>query len=237
MNKSEQINELAAALAAAQAAMKGAVRDSQNPFFRSTYADLQSVWEACREPLAKNGLCVVQTATNDGDRIAVETVLAHKSGQWIASVLSGTPAKSDAQGIGSLIQYFRRYSLAAIAGVYQCDDDGEAAVGRPPQTRDARQLAAAKFAAEIMPPAEQEMPQEEPPEERAEDTAPAPAPKKITLSQLWARVQRLGKNEAWWRDALKTCGISKDKSSHTQAALAMLSDMIDQVDGINQDVK
>lgn len=230
MNKSEQINELAAALAAAQAAMKGAARDSQNPFFRSAYADLQSVWEACREPLVKNGLCVIQTAGNDGERISVETTLAHKSGQWISSVLSAVPAKSDAQGIGSLISYLRRYSLAAMVGVYQCDDDGEAAVGRPPQTRAARQGPAAKRA-------EQQETQDEPPVQQEQEPAPAAAPKRIALSQLWARAQRIGKDEQWWRDALKTCGITKEKSTQTPAALAMLSDMIDQADGINQDVE
>lgn len=233
MNKSEHINELAAALAAAQAAMKGAVRDSQNPFFRSAYADLQSVWEACREPLAKNGLCVIQTAANDGEKIAVETILAHKSGQWVSSSLSAAPAKSDAQGIGSLVSYLRRYALAAMVGVYQCDDDGEAAVGRPPQTRQARQEAAAKRADEaeiITMPAETGKEQQEPQQE------PQKASRRMSLAQLWARAQRIGKDEAWWREALHTCGITKEKSTHTQASMAMLADLLDQSEGINADV-
>ena len=80
--KSDQINELASALAKAQAKIKGAVKDSANPFFKSSYADLQSVWDAIREPLSSNGLAVIQTtATNPAGGLDLVTTLAHSSGQ------------------------------------------------------------------------------------------------------------------------------------------------------------
>ena len=130
MNKSENINELAAALAKAQGEMRGAVKDSANPFFKSRYADLASVWDACRVPLTKNGLSVVQTNVGDGaEMVAVETILLHSSGQWISSFLSVKPVKNDPQGIGSCITYLRRYSLAAMVGIAPEDDDGNAASG------------------------------------------------------------------------------------------------------------
>ena len=61
MNRSETINELAAALAKAQGEMRPALKDAENPYFKSNYADLASCWDAVRVPLAKNGLAIVQT--------------------------------------------------------------------------------------------------------------------------------------------------------------------------------
>lgn len=129
--KSEHINELAAALAKAQAKIRGAVKDSANPFFKSSYADLQSVWDAIREPLAANGLCVIQTtATNAAGGLELITTLAHSSGQWIEGRFPVLPLKNEPQAVGSAVSYSRRYSLAAIAGVYQTDDDAEQAQAR-----------------------------------------------------------------------------------------------------------
>jgi hypothetical protein len=130
MTHSEQINEIAGALAKAQGAMKNARKDSANPFFKSKYADLAAVCEACREQLAANGIAVVQTpsATDDG-RVVVTTMLVHASGQWFADSLAVKPKDDGAQAMGSVITYLRRYSLAAFAGVAPEDDDGNAAVG------------------------------------------------------------------------------------------------------------
>ena len=132
METSEQINELATALSKAQAKIIGALKDAANPFFKSKYADLSSVWDAVREPLTANGLAVIQTtsAPQDGSAVIVTTMLAHSSGQWVRDSLTLTPAKRDPQGIGSAITYGRRYALAAITGCPQIDDDGEASVGR-----------------------------------------------------------------------------------------------------------
>lgn len=133
IEQSENINELATALAKAQGKITGALKDSANPFFKSKYADLASVWEACRDQLAANGLAVVQVNGNDNDRITVTTMLVHGSGQWIRGVCSAKPAKDDAQATGSVITYLRRYGLAAITGVAQVDDDANAATGKKPE--------------------------------------------------------------------------------------------------------
>ena len=130
MEKSETIKELAIALAKAQSKVKGAIKDSSNPFFKSKYADLQSVWDAIREPFTSNGLSITQLTGEASDGVLIETVLLHASGEWISSRLVMKPVKNDPQGIGSAITYGRRYGLQAIAGVCPEDDDGNRASGQ-----------------------------------------------------------------------------------------------------------
>jgi len=123
----DSITELAKALSLAQAAMGPAIKDKQNPFFKSSYADLASVWEACREPLTKNGLSVTQLVNSEGATIKLTTMLIHASGEYISSELCMKAEKETPQGLGSAITYARRYALAAIVGISSDDDDAEAA--------------------------------------------------------------------------------------------------------------
>ena len=128
LNASENLADLAAALCAVQGELKPAIKQADNPFFKSKYVDLPGVWEAIRPLLAKNGLSVVQTFTASADGPTIVTTLMHKSGQWVSSELFLKPAKSDPQGVGSAITYGRRYALAAMVGVVADeDDDGNAA--------------------------------------------------------------------------------------------------------------
>jgi len=128
MKTSEQINELAAAMAKAQGEIEGAKKSSNNPFFKSKYADLSEVWDACRKPLSNNGLAVIQGNGEPFDgRIAIETLIVHTSGQWISSTLSATIKDFMPQTVGSCITYLRRYGLQAAIGIAPEDDDGNAA--------------------------------------------------------------------------------------------------------------
>lgn len=133
MNKSESIGALAAALSAVQAELKIAKKDKINPFFKSKYADLQTVWEVARPLLAKHGLAVLQLPGGDGTHVVLTTMLVHSSGEWIADDgLAMTPAKTDPQGIASCVTYARRYGFQAVIGVVADeDDDGEAASRKP----------------------------------------------------------------------------------------------------------
>jgi hypothetical protein len=142
MNKSENIGELAAALCKAQTKMKSAVKDKANPFFKSSYADLSSVWDACKAELAANGLAISQHPTTDNTgSVIVETVLIHSSGQWMSSALAMKPTKNDPQA------YARRYALAAVVGVVTDDDDGnEASDRQAPASRRETQERAVKAA-------------------------------------------------------------------------------------------
>ena len=137
MITSEQINEIAAALSKAQGAMRPAIKDAQNPHFRSRYADLAANVEAARTPLAANGLAVIQEATTTERGVAVATRLLHSSGQWIQFDPITVPmTKQDAHGVGSAVTYARRYALGAALGLVADDDDGTAAVnGSRQQTR------------------------------------------------------------------------------------------------------
>ncbi len=139
MTKSESIAGLSAALAQAQGVMKGALKDSANPFFKSRYADLASVVEAIRAAFSANGLSYIQTVEpSDKDEVRVETTLLHSSGEWIScGILSLPVSKIDAQGYGSALTYARRYSLSAAVGVAPEDDDGNAAsAAKPKPTMD-----------------------------------------------------------------------------------------------------
>ena len=129
MNKSETIGKLAEALCKAQASMGSAKKDAANPFFKSKYADLASVVEAIKKPLADNGLSYVQTTDIDeSGSVVVETVLMHSSGEWLSGRLRMPVAKAnDAQALGSALTYCRRYGLQAMAGIPADDDDGNAA--------------------------------------------------------------------------------------------------------------
>jgi len=131
--QSDSIAALASALSKAQGAMTGALKDSSNPFFKTKYADLGSVIASCRQQLCDNGLCVIQCIDIIADKPVLITTLAHSSGEWIKSITPILAKDESAQAQGSGITYARRYALAAIVGIAQVDDDGEAAVGRKQQ--------------------------------------------------------------------------------------------------------
>jgi hypothetical protein len=124
---SPELDKLAAAMAAAQAEMPAAPADATNPHFKSRYADLASVWGACRGVLSKHGLSVVQCPGGDSQNCVLTTYLLHSSGQWIRTD-AVTAVKEGPQPYGAALTYLRRYSLSAMVGVVsEEDDDGETA--------------------------------------------------------------------------------------------------------------
>lgn len=130
--KSESIGKLALALSKAQSKITGALMDSQNPFFKSSYADLASVMDAIRIPFAENELAVSQIADEKDGKLILLTFLMHSSGEYLMSTYPvSSKDMNNPQAIGSGITYARRYALAAIAGVAQVDDDSESAMARP----------------------------------------------------------------------------------------------------------
>jgi len=149
MRQSESIAQLAAALARAQARIQPAIKDAVNPHFRSHYATLEAIVDACREPLAANDLAVLQLPCDDGkiERVALRTMIVHKSGEFIEEAVSAPIVKQDPQGLGSALTYLRRYALAAMVGVTAtADDDGNAA-SAPQQVQRVQPSAPAPTAA------------------------------------------------------------------------------------------
>ena len=140
MNQSESIAKLATALSIVQGKLTHAKKDSANPFFKSKYADLESVWDACRSLLAENGLCVMQFPGEFLEGcMSLNTILAHSSGEYIKQTMEVPVTKLDPQGAGSALTYMRRYALAAVVGVVQADDDGNAA-SAPKQVKSSQSM-------------------------------------------------------------------------------------------------
>lgn len=141
----EQIDKLALALIAAQSRMKPAVKSAVNPFHKSRYADLESVWESVSQVLAEHGLGISQTFRCDGELPILVTRLIHTSGQQLISEIPVIAAKKDPQGYGSAITYFRRYALQAILSLVTTDDDGEGASERVQHSSNDYQLVKGPF--------------------------------------------------------------------------------------------
>lgn len=186
VTKSDSIGTLAAALAKAQAEVMQAHRDAKNPHYKSTYATIESVLDAVREPLSKHGIAFCQfpwTHWTDGKlHLALSTLLMHTSGEFIEGVLEIPVSKPDAQGIASATTYARRIALQAIAGVAAEDDDGNTAVGRPAE----QPQRPAQNAPRPLPPkpAPQPPPQAAPPVQTPEE--------KMTPEELEGRAKQLG---------------------------------------------
>lgn len=141
---SDQIGEIAKAIAMAQAAMDNVAKNATNPHFKSKYADLAAAVDEARPAFAKAGVAIIQAPTTKGHLVRVTTLLAHGgSGQWVRSTLGMKPTKTDPQGVGAAITYARRYSLLAMTGLApEEDDDANRASKKPTapvERRDAMQ--------------------------------------------------------------------------------------------------
>ena len=119
------LSEIYTALAKAQVEIQNAAVNVDNEFTKKKYADLASVLDAVRGPLAKNGIAIIQMTCDPGEPgiIGIKTILAHSSGQTLEDLLTMAPPKNDPQGIGSCRTYLRRYSLLAMTGIAGATDD------------------------------------------------------------------------------------------------------------------
>jgi hypothetical protein len=142
--QSEQIGELAGALAKAQAEIaapkKGRTAQirSEKGAYSYHYADLADVIECYRAPLSKHGLALAQATRVENGHIVLTTKLLHSSGQWLDSEYPITIFNRP-QEQGSAITYARRYAVTALLGIAAEDDDDGAAAqeGTPKQAKAA----------------------------------------------------------------------------------------------------
>lgn len=150
MKTSEQIGNVAKALAKAQSGMPHAIKDSVNPHLKNKYAGLTSTLDAVRPHLSSAGIALVQApGMAEGGGIEVETRIVHAdSGEWIACTVCVPVQKSDAQGYGSAITYARRYGLQSLCGIASDDDDddGEASMRKLPPVSAQQKTPAAQSA-------------------------------------------------------------------------------------------
>ena len=133
MNLEHSNPALFAALSAAQGEIENASKSSSNPHFKSKYADLAEVLNTVRPVFAKHGLAVLQSTEFDGAMVSVTTTITHAEGGYVTSRASCVPPKTDGQGVGNATTYLRRYSMAAMSGIAQEDDDGNSSAhnGKP----------------------------------------------------------------------------------------------------------
>lgn len=137
---------IATALAKAQNEMGKALKQSNNPHFKSKYADLGNVMDACLPALNAVGIAVIQPTGEDDNGRYVETILIHgESGESLACRVPLIVGKNDMQGYGSAVTYGRRYGLMAMAGIAPEDDDGNAAAKAAPKSQPAKKITAEQF--------------------------------------------------------------------------------------------
>lgn len=130
---SSSMKELYTALAKAQGQYKKVTYNRENPYFKSSYADLDAIIEAVRPALSNNGLAFIQQIRiNDEGQTILHSILTHASGEWIESRCRIVPAKNDAQTFGSTLSYQKRYAAISLLGVTVShdhhDDDAEVAM-------------------------------------------------------------------------------------------------------------
>jgi hypothetical protein len=137
---------IATALAKAQANMGKALKQANNLHFRSKYADLGNVMDACLPALNEAGIAVIQPTGEDVHGRYVETILIHgESGESLTCRVPLIVSKNDMQGYGSAVTYARRYGLMAMAGIAPEDDDGNAAAKAAPKQEAPKKISAEQF--------------------------------------------------------------------------------------------
>lgn len=129
---SESLAKIGPALIKIAAEIENPTKKSQNPHFKSKYADLAEIINVSRQICASHGVVVMQSPGMAHDLCTVDTLLVHESGEWVRGQAASPLQKNDPQGVGSAVTYLRRYSLAAMLGLAQEDDDGNAATRKAP---------------------------------------------------------------------------------------------------------
>jgi len=126
-------NDLYTALAAAQGQITAAeaLQTADAGSYSYKYADLAACLEVVRKPLSENELALIQIPSIIEGEVHVETILGHSSGQSISCTMAMRPEKGGPQAIGAVMTYLRRYSLSAMLGVAQYDDDAASATKGP----------------------------------------------------------------------------------------------------------
>lgn len=128
MKMSDTIAEIATALSRAQGMIDDASKASANPFFKSKYADLAAVRAVIREPLAVCDLAIIQAPRVVEGGAEVETLIMHKSGEFLSETLFMPAGKADPHGYASAITYARRIGIMSLLCLASYDDDGNTAV-------------------------------------------------------------------------------------------------------------
>lgn len=210
MLQSDTIGALAMALSKAQGELEDAGRGKQANGYK--YAELATVLSEVRPVFSRHGLAVVQTISRSENEIHVETRLVHESGEWLSDVASaplviptrrdGSPTMTDIQAMGSITTYLRRYSLAAICGITQVDDDG--AMEKEPPHRETRVQTTQKPPSVPVVPVQPPAPAQTTPAPAAPIVEPPAAPEDGPLSEGTMRTILSSAEALFGKDARAT---------------------------------
>lgn len=219
-SRSAQVGDLMVALAKAQGEYDRAVKDSNNPYYGSKYADLASITGAVRGAFSKHGIAIVQTVTADLERqTAGATTFLYFGEQWVSTTCE-LPAvgkskdgkdRFDAQTIGAAQTYARRYTLAPLASVAPEDDDGNTIV-----RDDAR-----KFGKPVSP---AQVEQRQAPKAESQEGAPSKFNRSTFLTKAKEYGWGLGEIKAYCAKTCPGCKSTGDMSdAQMEAALMIFS--------------
>ena len=136
IEKSSELGKLFTSLAKAQGQIKDAKKNADNPFYASSYADLASVTDVTRKPLADAGISIIPLLGHHKDEVGsivatVDMVIGHSSGEFVIYRSSCRAADASPQKLGGAWTYLRRYTLSAIGQTAQVDNDGNENVNLP----------------------------------------------------------------------------------------------------------
>lgn len=130
LRTSQDIDQLAGALAAAQGEMEMpgkdrevTVRPQSGAAYSYSYATLDNIVASVRPALARNGLSVVQPIVTVNRTPVLLTRVMHKSGQWMETAMEIVGDRSTPQKFGSAVTYARRQSLTSLLAIVSDDDD------------------------------------------------------------------------------------------------------------------
>lgn len=131
MKMSENIDKILPLLFKVKQELGSVTKSSDNPFFKSRYADLNQHLDVVEPVLSKHGLMLLQPPGRDEKGPFVETIIFEpNSGQFISTEISLVLSKQDMQALGACVTYGRRFSINSLFSLKSEDDDGETAVGR-----------------------------------------------------------------------------------------------------------
>ena len=133
-------------LSEAQAEMPKMTKDKKNPFFKSSYFDINQIMEVVPPILKEHGLTIAQPLSNVSGRPAIRTIIMDiDTGESIEDTIT-MPDISDPQKMGSCVTYYRRYALQSILGLEAEDDDGNKTKPTPKEYYDKAMKALSKAA-------------------------------------------------------------------------------------------
>lgn len=123
------MKDILAKLLKVQMELKPIKKDDVNPHFKNRYFDINSLLAEVKPILSANGLVLVQPL----DKNTLSTnIYDVESGEYLGSTVN-LPEMTDPQKMGSVISYFRRYSLVSLLAIEgEEDDDGNVASHQKP---------------------------------------------------------------------------------------------------------